>query len=285
MTFKEVMCNNCNKKFSIELRRYNVSLKNNWKFYCCKECKNQSQTTSIYLICANCGKEIIRTPAEIKKNKENFCSRSCAAIFNNKLREHSGWKMSLEAKEKIKTSLVEYHNKNLYIPSIRKCIVCGKEFIPQKLKSGKFSRSKTCCKECHVQLKQRNGLSTYQKCVENGTFKGWQSRNIISYPEKFWTKVLKNNNITFEREKHVDKYFLDFVISINDKLIDLEIDGKQHKYQDRLESDYIRDKFLTSKGYFVYRIEWNEINSNNGKHLMKSKIDEFIKYINSVKEE
>lgn len=117
---------------------------------------------------------------------------------------------------------------------------------------------------------------------KTGTFKGWQSRNITSYPEQFWMNVLKNNNISFEREKHVGKYFLDFVISINDKLIDLEIDGKQHKYQDRLESDCIRDKFLKSEGYIIYRIDWNEINSDRGKKLIKDKINEFIDFVNSL---
>ena len=31
--------------------------------------------------------------------------------------------------------------------------------------------------------------------VKNGTHKGWQSRNITSYPEKFFISVLKNNNL------------------------------------------------------------------------------------------
>lgn len=280
MTIKEVTCNNCNKKFSIELRKYNEYVKNNWNFYCCKQCKSQARTKAIQLTCANCGKIIIRTPSIIIKNKENFCSRSCAAIFNNKLRDRTNWSMSLESKEKIKNKLKEYWDKNPFIPSTKKCTVCGKEFLPQKLNSGHFSKRTTCSDECQKKLKSLNGLKVYQKCVEDGTFRGWQSRNIISYPEKFWIKVLKNNNISFEREKHVGKYFLDFVISINNKLIDLEIDGKQHKYQDRQISDQIRDQFLSENGYIVYRIPWNEINSNKGKDMMKNKINNFISYLN-----
>ena len=112
--------------------------------------------------------------------------------------------------------------------------------------------------------------------VLEGRNKGWKMRNIKSYPEKFFEKVLNNNHIHFEREKKVGKYFLDFVIGT----IDLEIDGKQHKYPKRVKSDLERDKFLRSEGYFVYRIAWNEINSENGKEIMKGKIDLLLDFLN-----
>lgn len=111
--------------------------------------------------------------------------------------------------------------------------------------------------------------------VLEGRNKGWKTRNIKSYPEKFFEKVLNNNHIHFEREKKVGKYFLDFVIGT----IDLEIDGKQHKYPERVKSDLERDKFLRSEGYFVYRIAWNEINSENGKEIMKGKIDLLLDFL------
>ena len=112
--------------------------------------------------------------------------------------------------------------------------------------------------------------------VLEGRNKGWKTRNIKSQPEKFFEKVLNNNHIHFEREKKVGKYFLDFVIGT----IDLEIDGKQHKYPERVKSDLERDKFLRSEGYFVYRIAWNEINSENGKEIMKGKIDLLLDFLN-----
>lgn len=111
--------------------------------------------------------------------------------------------------------------------------------------------------------------------VLEGRNKGWKTRNIKSYPEKFFENVLNNNHIHFEREKKVGKYFLDFVIGT----IDLEIDGKQHKYPERVKSDLERDKFLRSEGYFVYRIAWNEINSENGKEIMKGKIDLLLDFL------
>ena len=111
--------------------------------------------------------------------------------------------------------------------------------------------------------------------VANGTHKGWKSRNITSYAERFFEQVLSNNHITYNREKKVGKYFLDFVIG----QIDLEIDGKQHEYPKRRESDAERDRFLRSEGYFVYRIKWNEINSEDGKIMMRDKIDLLMDFI------
>ena len=75
-------------------------------------------------------------------------------------------------------------------------------------------------------------------------------------------------------------YFLDFYIEVNEVKLDLEIDGSQHK--NRKADDLKRDTFLSSIGYTIYRVEWNEINSDNGKLQMKDKIDEFLKFYNSL---
>jgi len=117
-----------------------------------------------------------------------------------------------------------------------------------------------------------------RKRVADGTHIGWKVRPIESYPEKFWKQVLTNNGIEFEFNFYIQKktlglsnlagYFLDFKLQ---NKIDLEIDGKQHKYEDRKQSDLVRDKALSSNGWKVYRIEWNEINTEKGKNLMKQK--------------
>ena len=76
---------------------------------------------------------------------------------------------------------------------------------------------------------------------------------------------------------------MDFLITIGDIKIDLEIDGKQHQYEDRKIHDEERDSLLRDKGYVVYRISWNEINSDVGKKMMGEKIKEFIDFINKFK--
>lgn len=77
----------------------------------------------------------------------------------------------------------------------------------------------------------------------------------------------------------VSMYFLDFLIGKN---IDLEIDGKQHGYNERSEKDIERDEILIKNGYVVYRIAWNEITSDEGSSLMKEKIDRFLTWLNTV---
>lgn len=93
--------------------------------------------------------------------------------------------------------------------------------------------------------------------------------------------VLDNNHIEYKREVYINQYhyFLDFVISINDRIIDLEIDGKQHLTTDAKLHDAIRDERVVNLGYEVYRVLWNEVNTQTGKEKMKEKIDNFIKFI------
>ena len=150
-----------------------------------------------------------------------------------------------------------------------------------------MSKSKYCSSECRSKVANKKISDLAKERIKNGTFQGWKSRNITSYAEKFWKQVLDNNNIQYVREYVLEygnkgngeRYFLDFYIEINDRKIDLEIDGKQHLCGDRKEHDKIRDKYIKSKGIEVYRIPWNEINSENGKQLMKEKINNFLIYL------
>ena len=65
------------------------------------------------------------------------------------------------------------------------------------------------------------------------------TRNISSFAEKFWERVLDNNGISYTREFRFVKYFLDFKIEVGNIVLDLEIDGHQHIY--RVEHDKQRD--------------------------------------------
>lgn len=159
------------------------------------------------------------------------------------------------------------------------CPICGKVYHTYLANNGDLTNYSACSKEC-LNIKMKNAVSNkVQERIKNGIHKGWQSRNITSYPEQFWKQVLDNNNIPYKFNYHFDKYFLDFYIEIDNRKIDLEIDGKQHKYVERLESDRIRDEFVKSQNIEVYRIDWNEINSDEGKNTMKNKIDKFLSFI------
>ena len=226
-------------------------------------------------ICERCGKVMTE-----KFGSGRFCSRACANA-----RDHSD-----ETKNKISQS-------SLGRPSPFKGVSTGGEKLEACFCSIcnahiEYINKTGLCRYCleHTdegkQIKQQLGKKGYQTMLENGTHKPWQSRAITSYAEDFWITVLQNNDITFIREvpvKHGNSnYFLDFKIEKNGKLIDLEIDGKQHTYAERALSDVLRDLFLTKQGYLVYRVAWNEVVSDQGKLEMKNKIDEFLAFYNTL---
>lgn len=72
-------------------------------------------------------------------------------------------------------------------------------------------------------------------------------------------------------------YFLDFYIP--EHRIDLEIDGKQHEYADRKDSDDMRDQALKNIGINVYRIKWKNPNTDENKAYIKKEIDNFLLYL------
>lgn len=229
-------------------------------------------------ICLQCGKEI-------PKNRK-FCSSSCSASYNNRKRE----KRTEESKKKASQSLHK-----LYLERRGDDYVWdekAKRFLKKHICENcqnvfytKHNDARFCSTYC-----AKNSEETKQKIrekvkerIDNGTFSGWKERNISSYPEIFWERVLTENGIPYIREDFsTKKYFLDFLIEKNNKKIDLEIDGKQHKYEDRHSHDIERDLFLKERGYDIYRVPWNEINSEDGKFKMKEKINKFLEYYRNI---
>jgi very-short-patch-repair endonuclease len=186
-----------------------------------------------------------------------FCSRACA---NTR-------KPSTKTKQKIAEHT--YHKPANY------CKICGAK-LSAKNSSG-------LCKKCYFEnypeeTKQKQSIAMQGKPRWN------IHRNQRSFAEKFWENVLSSRNIIFKTEvpiKHdvVHCYFLDFELEKNGKLVDLEIDGKQHL--DRLDEDIKRDAFI-SKTHIVYRIPWNDLRSKVGKLEMQNKINKFLDFYNSL---
>lgn len=245
-------------------------------------------------------------PISYERKSAKFCNNSCAAKYNNSRRivtDKSKRKTSETLKNKplrevrcIKCGSITYTNStnnNILCDACKDptdprrqnkiCQYCGKPYI-----NNSHSHSKYCSIECRKIAASKKLKAIAEERIKSGKHKGWTTRNIESYPEKFFKQVLNNNNILYKFNYYISKkklglneqsgYFLDFFIEPN---IDLEIDGKQHKYFERKESDKIRDGLLKKNGFIVYRIEWNEINSENGKQLMKTKIDKFLQWYNN----
>ena len=237
-----------------------------------RECNNLEysklqQWISEQHTCEKCGKIMTE-----KFGSGRFCSRACA---NSRMH-------SEETKKKISKSLSISDNANSINTISKVCLICGKA-LSKRNTSG-------YCLECirHSPLLQEyrsNIGKRASSCVK--THVTWLSRDKLSYPEKFWINVLDNNSINYTHNFPViidkqHRYFLDFYINKNGIKVDLEIDGKQHAYSDRLAHDIKRDYILQDMQYIVFRIKWNEINSQSGKDLMKKKIDNFLEFYNSI---
>lgn len=239
-------CNHiCQAKYACKLARKKAN-ENKTK----KAIEKKEKEMNCECVCEKCKKHYIRKDGLSLR----FCSRACAnsRILNEKM------------KQKISNSLKKREDKF--------CLDCG-HLLNRRNKTGYCFKCGFKHRNCTNEYKEKLSKIQLEK-VKNGTHKGWNTRNIKSYAERFWEIVLDKNKIKYIREKKEGKYFLDFKIGN----IDLEIDGKQHKYKERQESDLKRDEFLRKQGYFVYRIAWNEINSEEGKQMMKDKIELFLDF-------
>lgn len=89
MHFVSVECKNCKNSFVKETRRYNEAIKFDWNFYCSIKCRYQYKTLAKKYKCFNpeCKHIITRAPCDISLSGKFFCSNSCSAKVNNKIRE------------------------------------------------------------------------------------------------------------------------------------------------------------------------------------------------------
>lgn len=215
-----------------------------------------------------------------------FCSNKCARGFSTKnKRSLINEKVSL----KLKGSIPPNKGISNYILIDIICPNC------QTIFKQKNHKQKLCSQICHRQyttdeIKLKISLSV-QENVKNGTHNGWQSRKIRSYAEKFFEVVLNNNDLKYSTEYKISKkslglncnsnYFLDFYFE--DIKLDLEIDGKQHSYPERIISDQIRDNLLQKIGITVYRIKWKNPNNETNKEYIQNEIRKFILYYKILK--
>lgn len=202
--------------------------------------------------CSTCGK-IFRTRAEMQTHyrAEHYNNQKCVA-WNKGLTKETDNRI----KTTIETFNLKLHNGD-FLPSFK-----GKHHSPETKKL--------------LSEKQKENI----KC---GISHGWLSRKLISFPERFWMRVLDNNSIQYQFQLKIPhsslglmggaSYFLDFALPGK---VDLEIDGEQHKF--RKEYDLKRNKNLEKNGWTIYRIDWNNVTSYNGKLMMKEKIERFLNW-------
>lgn len=142
MNLVKVKCAFCEKEFLREKGRCNEAKKFGWNQYCSKECLSKDRTKKQVIICENCGKHFARVPSSISLH--NYCSKSCAAIVNNK--------KCLKGHARIK-------------PKLKTCIKCGKQFKKST------HNIKYCSMKCRRNTEQKYTHQQLLKIIKKTTKK------------------------------------------------------------------------------------------------------------------
>lgn len=128
-------CQNCNKIFFAK-KSYIKTTKNKFNAfkYCSRKCMGEYFTNinTKTIKCINCDRLIIRNLYQYNKSKNHFCSRSCAATYNNTHKTYGNRISKLEKwikeqLDKLYPTLEIHYNKkdiinselDIYIPSLK----------------------------------------------------------------------------------------------------------------------------------------------------------------------
>ncbi len=80
----ELQCLHCCKVFPLEKHRVQRAVERGTGKYCSQTCARHARRTSQEVTCANCETIFRKHGVELKRTGNHFCSRSCAAQYNNR---------------------------------------------------------------------------------------------------------------------------------------------------------------------------------------------------------
>jgi very-short-patch-repair endonuclease len=194
-----------------------------------------SKLSVLTKICPYCGEKS-------RTSRTKFCSHSCAARYNNALRDYSI----------IKVGPKKGNNKKPPYTRISWCVICGIIF------GAKYHRRpKTCSKECTIRLlknltstkefhdKVKHNRGRHKRSYMESSFQQWLDAHIkIEY-------IMEYQIYNKELKKY---YYADFYFPTKSLII--ELDGTQHK--NTIEADSIRDNYIRSLGLTIIRVSYYE---------------------------
>lgn len=240
-----VNCENCGKEFRPHPSSWTRYQKGEQKtLLCSKECVNESKKKGILIQCANCGKEIYRTPYRLSKNKNQYCSNKCEKEFQHKetfetrICEICGKPFecsklstqllcSVECQKLWQETRVGELNPR-YKRNKIKCDWCGSDvFVPDsKLKLNKYF---FCGNECrrewysnvYSQTEEWRDMSRKRavKILEDGLIPFTNTK-----PQLIVNSFLDELNINYIAEKGFDYYCVDNYLSDNNLIIEVNGD-------------------------------------------------------------
>ncbi len=77
-------CLHCRKVFPLEKFRVQRAVERGTGKYCSQTCARHARRTSQEVLCFNCKNSFRKLGVELKRTSKHFCSRSCAAHYNNR---------------------------------------------------------------------------------------------------------------------------------------------------------------------------------------------------------
>jgi len=127
----------------------------------------------------------------------------------------------------------------------------------------------------HSEKSKKKMSKSMKKAHEEGRAGSWldsRDKNNVSYPEKFFKRVIKNNfeDKKYNYEYRFGKFSIDFAW-VHKKLA-IEIDGSQHeRFKEQIRRDKEKDKLLKKNGWEILRIKWKDMFENPKKYINISK--------------
>lgn len=172
-TLLPCMCYQCNIIFFKTKRQIAQVLNPNSTSvgkYCSDSCMSLARKTKQKVICKNCSIEFEKFTKEIQKSPNHFCSKSCAATYNNKNKTHGNRRSKLEIwlEEKLASIYpnleIHFNQKtviqselDIYIPSLKLAFELNGIFHYEPI----YGENK-------LNKIQNNDQNKFQACLENG---------------------------------------------------------------------------------------------------------------------
>lgn len=190
-------CKQCGKTFFLEKKMIKYIVNHNGKGtgdFCSKKCLSLSRRMRIKVKCKQCGKEIEITNRiyEKSKSKNFFCSKSCAAYYNNAHKKYGFTRSKLEIY--IESKLNELYPQMEILYNDRKTINSELDiFIPE-----------------YKLAFELNGIVHYEPIYGKGTFEHIQNRDRNKFQlcqeKNISLCVIDTSSLKYFKEQRAEKY-------------------------------------------------------------------------------
>lgn len=129
-------CYSCKNTFYKKKKYVNAFINKTSKsgsvMFCNLQCAANFKNNQIIVCCSNCKSEFSKKQSQVKKSKNHFCSRSCAASYNNTHKQYGNRRSKLEIYLEEQLTLIypnihiDFNKKDtinseldIYIPSLK----------------------------------------------------------------------------------------------------------------------------------------------------------------------